>query len=136
MIKARLAPARAALKSMTRAEDCLWRYGLRAGQIKKCVFKRQMPVMSYVADFLCKPLRLIIEVDGSGETRHAVPEARKQAASRQRELETSGFTVLRFKDEDVLRDMDEVRTTISSVIVSLENKKHGRDAQPRARHSL
>jgi very-short-patch-repair endonuclease len=89
--------------------------------------------MSYVADFLCKPLRLIIEIDGSG---HADPEAGKHAASRQRDLETSGFTVLRFKDEDVLRDMDEVRTKISSVIVSLEKKEHGHDSKPRARHSL
>ena len=132
-MNARLVPARAALKSMTRAEDCLWKYGLRAGQIKKYVFERQMPVMSYVVDFLCKPLRLIIEVDGSG---HADPEAQKHAASRQRELERSGFTVLRFKDEDVLRDMDEVRTTISSAIVSLEKNEHGRDTKPRVRHSL
>jgi very-short-patch-repair endonuclease len=133
VINARLVPARAARKSMTRAEHCLWKYGLRAGQIRKYVFKRQMPVIRYVADFLCKPLRLIIEVDGSG---HADPEAGKHAVSRQRELETSGFTVLRFKDEDVLRDMDDVRMKISSVIVSLENKEHGQDSKPLARHSL
>jgi very-short-patch-repair endonuclease len=130
---AKPAPARAALKSMTRAEACLWKYGLRAGQIKRYVFERQSPVMSYVVDFLCKPLRLIIEVDGSG---HADPEAGKHAAARQRELDTSGFTVLRFRDEDILRDMDEVRTKISSAIVSLEKKGHKQDSKPLARHSL
>jgi very-short-patch-repair endonuclease len=132
-MNAKPVPARVALKSMTRAENCLWKYGLRARQIKKYVFERQKPVMSYVADFLCKPLRLIIEIDGSGQVD---PEAGKHAKSRQLELETSGFTVLRFKDEDVLRDMDEVRTKISSVIVSLEKKEHGRDSRPLARHSL
>ena len=127
MINAKLTPARAVLKSMTRAEACLWKYGLRAGQIKKYVFKRQMPVMSYVVDFMCKPLRLIIEIYGS---KQADPAAEKQAMSRQQELETSGFTVLRFRDEDVLRDMDEVRMKISSAIVVLEKKEHGRDGTP------
>jgi very-short-patch-repair endonuclease len=133
MIKAGLTPVHAALKSMTRAEACLWKYGLRAGQIKKYVFKRQIPVMRYVADFMCKPLRLIIEIDGSG---HADPAAEKQAMSRRRALETSGFTMLRFKDEDVLQDMDDVRMKISSAIVVLEKKEHSQDDKPGVRHSL
>jgi very-short-patch-repair endonuclease len=126
-------PAGAARKSMTRAEACLWKYGLRAGQIQRYIFKRQIPVMEYVADFLCKQLKLIIEVDGSGE---ADPKAEKHAASRHRELEAEGFTVLRFKDEDVLRDMDDVRMKISSVIALLERKEHVPDARPRVSHSL
>ena len=133
MIIPKLVPARAALKSMTNAEACLWKYGLRAGQMKMHVFKRQAPVMLYVADFMCKALKLIIEVDGSG---NADPEAKKHAASSQRELETSGFIVLRFKDEDVLEDMNDVRSKISSAIVSLEKKEHAGDGQPPGRHSL
>jgi very-short-patch-repair endonuclease len=131
--KAKPVPDRPALRGMTKAEDCLWRFGLRAGQMKKYVFERQIPVMSYVADFMCKQLRFVIEIDQSG---HAGPEAEKQAVSRRRELETSGFTVLHFRDEDVLNDMDDVRTKISSVIVSLEKKENGRDSKPPRRHSL
>lgn len=133
MNKARPVPGRAPRKGMTKAESCLWRFGLRAGQIKKYVFERQVPVMSHVAGFMCKQLRLIVEVD---ESNRAEPEAEKQTASRQRELEKAGFTVLRFKDADVLNDMDDVRTKISSAIVSLETKDHGQDAAPRPRHSL
>jgi very-short-patch-repair endonuclease len=133
VINARIVPAHAARKGMSRAEDCLWKYGLRAGQMKKYVFERQIPALEYVADFMCKQLRLIIEVDGSG---HADPEAEKHAVSRQRELETSGFTMIRFKAEDVLQDMDDIRTKISSVIDSLENKEHGQGPKPRVRHSL
>jgi len=118
---------------MTKAEECLWRYGLRVGQMKKYIFERQVPVMQHVADFMCKPLRLIIEVD---ESSHAGPQAEKPAVSSQRELETEGFTVLHFKDEDVLEDMDEVRAKISSVIVSLEKKEHIPDSKPPRRHSL
>lgn len=133
MFKARPEPDRAPRKGMTKAEDCLWRFGLRAGQIKKYVFDRQVPVMSHVAGFMCKQLRLIIEVE---ESSNAGPAAEKQTASRQRELETEGFTLLRFKDADVLNDMDDVRTKISSVIVSLEKKELGQDAKPPRRHSL
>jgi very-short-patch-repair endonuclease len=118
---------------MTRAEACLWKYGLRAGQIKKYVFKRQIPVMRYIADFMCKSLRLIIEIDGAGQTG---PAAKKKAVSRQRALETAGFTILRFKDEDVLHDMDDVRMKISSAIVVLEKKEHCREGKPGIRHSL
>ena len=49
---------------MTKAEACLWKYVLKAGQLKGFPFRRQRPVLNYIADFLCKELKLIIEVDG------------------------------------------------------------------------
>lgn len=56
--------ARAMRKNMTKAEACLWKYALRAGQMNGYTFYRQRPVLNYIADFLCKELNLIIEVDG------------------------------------------------------------------------
>jgi very-short-patch-repair endonuclease len=38
-------------KHMTKAEACLWKYQLRAGQMKGYTFLRQRPVLSYIADF-------------------------------------------------------------------------------------
>ena len=49
---------------MTKAEACLWRYVLRARKMKGYSFRRQRPVLHYIADFMCKELKLIIEVDG------------------------------------------------------------------------
>ena len=49
---------------MTKAEACLWKYVLRAGQLKSYQFRRQRPILNYVADFMCMELMLIIEVDG------------------------------------------------------------------------
>ena len=49
-------------KQMTKAEACLWKYALRAKQMGY-TFNRQRPVLNYVADFMCKELKLIIEVD-------------------------------------------------------------------------
>jgi hypothetical protein len=50
-------------KRMTKAEACLWKYTLRASQMKGYGFRRQRPVLNYIADFKCKELFLIIEVD-------------------------------------------------------------------------
>src|SRR4030095_16293836 len=50
-------------KEMTKAEACLWKYVLRAGMMSY-KFRRQRPVLNYIADFMCIKLKLIIEVDG------------------------------------------------------------------------
>jgi very-short-patch-repair endonuclease len=86
-------------KEMTKAEACLWQYVLRASQLKGFQFRRQRPVLNYIADFMCKELMLIIEVDG---ITHQWEETIKKDANRQRNLENAGFTVLRFRDEEVL----------------------------------
>ena len=52
-------------KEMTKAEACLWKYVLRSGKMKGYHFRRQRPVLNYIADFMCKELMLIVEVDGS-----------------------------------------------------------------------
>jgi very-short-patch-repair endonuclease len=49
---------------MTKAETCPWKFALRANQLKGYPFRRQRPVLNYIADFMCKDLMLIIEVDG------------------------------------------------------------------------
>jgi len=61
-------------KEMTKAEACLWKYVLHAGKMKGFQFRRQRPVLIYIADFMCKELMLIVEVDGSI---HQLEEVRK-----------------------------------------------------------
>ena len=51
-------------KQMTKAEACLWKYVLRASYLKGYPFRRQRPVLNYIADFICMELMLVIEVDG------------------------------------------------------------------------
>jgi very-short-patch-repair endonuclease len=66
---------------MTKAEACLWKYVLKAGGMKGLAFRRQRPVLHYIADFMCKELQLIIEVDGITHTYEEVAEKdnRKQS---------------------------------------------------------
>jgi len=76
-------------------------------------FRRQRPVLNYIVDFICLKLKLVIEVDGYT---HQLRENEIKDAKRQREIEFMGFTVLFFKDEEVLNNMNQVRTAIQKQI--------------------
>ncbi len=111
--------ARENRNSMTKAEACLWKYVLRAGMMKGYGFRRQRPVLNYIADFMCKELLLIIEVDG---ITHHFEETIAKDKIRQQNLEDAGFTVIRFADEEVLHNIESVRQQILNTIVQLEQK--------------
>lgn len=101
--------ARRLRKESTKAEVKLWNEVLRGGQIHGYTFLRQRPVLKYVVDFMCKELMLIIEVDGFT---HEWAEKWELDMERQNELEKTGFTVLRFTDEEVLSDIRNVQRVI------------------------
>lgn len=103
-------------KKATKAEACLWKYALSKKQTGY-TFKRQRPVLNYIADFMCQELKLIIEVDGSS---HDDLVVRLKDLKRVMELENFGFTVIRFTDEDVLENMDDVKRMISKTIAESE----------------
>jgi BirA family biotin operon repressor/biotin-[acetyl-CoA-carboxylase] ligase len=81
----------------TPAERLLWRYLARSQTGAK--FSRQMQVGKFFADFLCRELKLVIEVDGfSHDLRLGYDDARD------RWFAGEGYRVLRFTNADVLRD--------------------------------
>ena len=100
-------------KRMTKAEACLWKYGLRARQRQGYQFRRQRPVLYFIADFLCLPLKLVIEVDG---ITHQWEETIRRDKRKDRMLQEAGFVVLRFTDEEVLDQMNYVVTMIDETI--------------------
>jgi len=103
--------------TMTKSEACLWKYVLKAGKMKGYTFNRQRPVINYIADFMCKELKLIIEADG---ITHTFEEVIKNDAIRQKKLEDAGFKVIRFTDEEILKRIESVRKVIENVIEELE----------------
>ncbi|MEQ9308687.1 MAG: endonuclease domain-containing protein [Balneolaceae bacterium] len=105
-------------KKATKAEACLWKFALSRKQVG-FTFKRQRPVLKYIADFMCQELKLIIEVDGSS---HDSMEVRLNDLMRQKELEKFGFTILRFTNEQVLENMDDVRRIILQVVDELGSR--------------
>ncbi len=92
--------ARRLRKEMTDAERRLWQY-LRGGRLEGHKFRRQHPVPPYVIDFCCVEARLAIELDGSQHTEAA-------DAARSRYLESQGWRIVRFWDNDVLSNTDAV----------------------------
>ena len=84
--------------NQTDAERTLWRH-LRNRQIGGYKFRRQVPIGNYIVDFVCFETRLIIEVDGG---QHAVQLTADEA--RTDWLQSQGFTVLRFWNNDVLKN--------------------------------
>ncbi|MBP6672554.1 MAG: DUF559 domain-containing protein [Bacteroidetes bacterium] len=112
--------ARENRNSATKAEACLWKYVLRARMMKGFGFRRQRPVLNYIADFMCKELFLIIEVDG---ITHHFEETIVKDKIRQQNLENAGFTVIRFSDEEVLHNIENVRLQILYLVEQLEQKQ-------------
>ena len=105
---------------MTKAEACLWKFVLRAGMMKGYGFRRQRPVLRFIADFMCKELFLVIEVDG---ITHQFEETIKKDKKKQQELEDAGFTVIRFTDNEVLKNIESVRQQILLAVDTAEQKK-------------
>ncbi len=104
---------------MNKAEACLWKYVLRA-KMTGYTFNRQRPSLNYITDFMCKELKLIIEADGITHTYEGAAERDK---IRQDNLEFVGFTVIRFQNIDILKNIDWVRFEIMKTIKQLEEKK-------------
>ena len=81
-------------------------------------FLRQRPVLNYIADFMCKPLMLIIEVDGFSHNHELVGI---NDVKRRKNLERIGFTVMCFQDEEVMQNLDSVKMAIARWIEAFEN---------------
>lgn len=96
----------------TLGEILLWKQ-LRAGKMKGYTFNRQKPLNNYIVDFYCKPLNLVIEVDGGY---HFEEEQKLLDKERQVILEEMGLKFLRFHDEEIKKDMDMVLKTIENYI--------------------
>jgi very-short-patch-repair endonuclease len=94
----------------TAAELRFW-YEVRDRRLGGLKFRRQVPVGPYVADFLCKEHRLIVEIDGG---QHAGDVAKDQA--RDALLTDQGFKVLRFWNCEVLTNMADVARVILAAV--------------------
>ncbi len=103
--------AKANRKNPTKAEKKIWYYVLSKRQLMGYRFLRQRPIGNYIADFLCKELLLVIEVDGSTHEYKHEEDVRKDETLRE-----LGFEVLRFKDDEVMEGLNNVREKIEFVI--------------------
>lgn len=88
--------------NQTEAERKLW-YQLRAHRFMGLKFKRQKPIGRYIVDFICMEHQLIVEVDGGQHADQTTYDQQRDAW-----LRRQGYTVLRFWNNDVMRQTEEV----------------------------
>ncbi len=97
-------------KSMTKAEKVLWER-LRSRQVKGYRFRRQHPVKDFIVDFFCYDAMLSIEVDGEV---HNDSYQKERDEQRKMILKKLGINELRYTNEQVLNQIDEVIQEIES----------------------
>ena len=93
----------------TEAEKLLWKY-LRANQLG-VKFLRQHPLGDYIADFVCLEKRLVIELDGKSHE-----ETAEHDKLRDDLLSKLGFRTVRFTNEELFEDIENVLTKIRNCL--------------------
>ena len=107
-----LQEARCFRKRPTQAEAVLWQR-LRCRQLGGLRVRRQQPVGPFIVDFFVPVSRLVIEIDGGV---HDDEAQRARDAERQMQLEATGLRVLRFRNAEVLSDLEAVVTKVREAL--------------------
>ena len=98
--------------NMTKEEAKLWNI-IRAKRFHGLKFKRQVLIGNYIADFVCKEKMLIIEIDGG---QHNTDENIEYDKIRSEYLNSEGYRVIRFWNNDVLNNIEGVCKVIEDNI--------------------
>ncbi len=106
--------ARENRKNPTAAESKLWTQLLRMNNLSGYKFSRQKPIANYIADFYCAALHLVIEIDGDS---HA--ESVEYDAERTKILVDLGVTVIRYTNEEILKNLSGVYDDLMQKIASI-----------------
>lgn len=104
----------------TKSEIILWKH-LKGKQMCGYDFHRQRPVDNFIVDFICSELWLVIELDGYS---HLLGEQAEADIAREKRLQELGLKVIRFWDEEVIRDIDAVLAAIEHEVL-LQKRKLG-----------
>ena len=102
--------ARELRKNLTDAERALWKH-IRFRQLGGHKFRRQQPIDNYIVDFVCFEKRLIVEIDGGHHSEQLVRDAKRDEW-----LKKQGFGILRFWNNEILKEIEAVKEKILSVL--------------------
>ena len=112
---------------MTDAEKIIWdAIHINEWHLK---FRRQHPISNFIADFYCHAIKLVVEIDGEI---HNDEEVKKLDENRESYLKEIGLTVLRFKNEEVFKNHQNVLKKIGETINELRNSLAENKSQPKS----
>jgi very-short-patch-repair endonuclease len=104
----------------TSPERQLWHF-LRAQKLRGHKFRRQAAVGSYIIDFVCFELKLAVELDGP---QHLESDTVKYDSRRTQWLNSRGYQVLRFRNQEIDENIRAVVGSIERAIIELEARAH------------
>ena len=107
--------ARHLRQNETQAEKVLWQE-IRNKKLNGYKFRRQHPIGKFIVDFYCHKEKLIIEVDGSIHDDKVIKNFDEW---REVALVNMGFNVLRFRNSEILEQIEEVK---KKILCELEGK--------------
>lgn len=99
-------------QNQTKAEEIFWQL-VRNRKFQNLKFRRQHQIGHYIVDFYCDEKRLIIEFDGGV---HDNPEQQKHDGTRDKFLQSSGFIILRFRNEELYETPEKVFSKIAEMV--------------------
>ena len=105
-------------RNSTQEEEALW-HKLKNKQVAGLKFRRQHPIDKFIADFYCHEKKLVIELDGN------IHNQKEQASLDKGRTETMnefGITVLRFKNEEIINNIEDVVSQIIKVVSDNDKK--------------
>lgn len=110
--------ARKLRNNSTPGEIRLWCEVLRARKFHGYQFNRQLPIGKYIADFACRKLNLVVELDG-------MSHQYKQEEDRIRDeyMQSLGYRVVRIAESEVRNDLDNVIRTLESYLPDHDREK-------------
>ena len=108
-------------KNPTEAESAMWE--MLRGKNLDAKFRRQHIIGTYIVDFVCLDTQLVVEIDGGY---HNDPEQKELDRRRTNFLQSKGFSVLRFTNEEVIGNADEtlgiIKNALKHLTPSLEER--------------
>ena len=105
-------------ENMTEAEKLLWEK-LKDRNLFEHKFRRQHPIDIFIVDFYCHPIRLVIEVDGGY---HFSLEQKEYNIGRSAELEIWELKIIRFTNDEILKNLDSVVERIQHEVEQRETE--------------
>ena len=111
--------ARQLRNNSTKSEIKLWQY-LKGKQMYGFDFHRQKPLDNYIVDFFCHELMLAIELDGYS---HTIDEVYEKDRIKEAKLTELGVNLIRFDDDEVFNDINNVIRTIELYIENYNKQK-------------
>lgn len=104
--------ARDLRQNQTDVEGLLWQH-LRDRRLAGHKFRRQHPIGAFVADFVCIERRLVVELDGGQHASQIEDDNRRSEY-----LKSKGYSVVRFWNNEVLKDTQAV---LEAILRSIES---------------